>query len=133
MRLALLLLVAIGMSAGEWVAVEAVATAYCPCAVCCGRRTETTADGTRTTEWPYGIAADPAHLPYGTPVIVPAGQGYLDAQSPDARLLYVDDTGAIVRRRTRATGRLHLDLRYRQHASAQRFGVRIITILVWRS
>jgi 3D (Asp-Asp-Asp) domain-containing protein len=132
MRLVLLLLSAL-LHAGEWVPVEVTATAYCPCRVCCGARAAgLTADGSDVREWPYGIAVDPRWLPYGTPIMVPHGQGYLDQQQPDARLFYADDTGGTIRRRTRATGHPHIDLRFRQHGNAARFGVKTITILVWK-
>ena len=132
MRLTLLLL-AVLLHAGEWVPVEVTATAYCPCTRCCGERAVgLTADGTDVRTWPYGIAVDPRWLPYGTPILVPHGLGYLDQQQPAARVFYADDTGGTIRRRARATGRPHIDLRFRQHGNAVRFGVRVITVLVWR-
>lgn len=132
MILVLLLLIT-GASSGEWQPVEVVATAYCSGSCCCGPRAAgLTADGTDVRAWPYGVAVDPRWLPYGTPIIVPHGHGYLDQQQPDARLFYADDTGGTIRRRTRATGQPHIDLRFRQHGNAVRFGVRTITILVWK-
>lgn len=128
-----LLMLACCLGAGEWAPVEVTATAYCPCRACCGSRAAgLTADGTDVREWPYGIAVDPRWLPYGTPILVPHGNGYLDQQQPKARLFYADDTGGIIRRRTRTTGRPHIDLRFRQHGNAVRFGVRVITVYVWR-
>lgn len=128
-----LLILAAAMNAGEWMPVEVVATAYCPCRVCCGvRAVGLTADGTDVRKWPYGIAVDPKQIPYGTPIMVPTGSGYLDNQQPDDRVFYADDTGGIIRRRTRATGVIHIDLRFRRHSSAAQFGVKRLTILVWK-
>jgi 3D (Asp-Asp-Asp) domain-containing protein len=132
-RALVLLLVTLVCSAAEgWQPVKVTATAYCPCAICCGvRAVGLTADGTDVRDWPYGIAVDPKRIAYGTQIYVPVGEGYLDAQSPNGRVFYADDTGGIIRRRTRATGVIHIDLRFRQHSSAQKFGVRRMTVFVW--
>ena len=135
MRLALLaLLVAVCAAAEGWQPVEVVCTGYCGCKICCGvRAVGLTADGTDIRDWPYGIAVDPQQIPYGTPIYIPAGEGYLDRQQPEDRVFYADDTGGIIRRRTRATGTIHLDLRFRRHSSAQRFGVRRMTVFIWKA
>jgi 3D (Asp-Asp-Asp) domain-containing protein len=120
--------------AGEWSAIEATLTAYCPCQVCCGvRAVGLTANGTDVVRQPYGIAADPTRIPYGTRLWIPIGVGYLDNQRPtdEQRQFTVDDTGGIIRRRTRATGRIHLDVRFRQHGNAVRFGIKTSTVWVW--
>ncbi len=135
MRVALLaLLVTLAAAAEGWQPVEVVATAYCGCRICCGvRAVGITADGTDIRVWPYGIAVDPKQIAYGTPIFVPLGEGYLDRQQPTDRVFYADDTGGIIRRRSRATGTPHIDLRFRQHGSAQRFGVRRMTVFVWKA
>lgn len=135
MRLAVLLALAIFLEAGEWTPLEVTATAYCPCRICCGvRAAGITADNTKVSEVPYGVASDPNSLPYGTTVWIPAGVGYLDHShaEDEARQFRVDDTGGIVRRRTRETGRVHIDLRFIQHRNARHFGVKRITIYVWK-
>jgi len=135
MRGAALLMLAAMLAAGEWVAVDVTATAYCPCQLCCGRRgVGITANGTDTRTEPYGIAADPTRIPYGSVIWIPTGEGYLDRSRPDddARQFTVDDTGGIIRRRTRQTGRVHLDLRFIQHRNAVRFGVRRMTVYLWK-
>jgi len=118
--------------AGQWR--EAVLTAYSPLDDLTrddnGNPHRLTSTGVRTASVPYGVAADPSALPYGTRVLVPAGLGYLDASRAGDRVFTVDDTGPIVRRRTRATGVLHLDLRFRSVASALAFGVRRAWVLV---
>ena len=119
---------------GYWQATEAVLTAYDPCKACCGRRAVgLTATGVDTRSRPYGIAADSDALPYGIIVWIPAGLGYLDRSRPDdeGRQFPVDDTGGILRRRTRATGVLHLDLRFIHHGNAVRFGIKTATVYVW--
>ncbi len=136
MRFVVLLLLTLCLHAGEWVATEAVLTAYCPCSYCCGHRAAgITADGTDTRSTPYGIAADPERLPYGTSAYIPTGAGYLDHQRSDdsGRVFLVDDTGGTVRRNTRRTGTIYLDLRFVQHRSAVRFGVKTATVYVWNN
>ena len=80
----------------------------------------------RTT--PYGIAAPDWVFPDGTKLIIPAGHGYLDSRAN--RAFTVDDTGGIIRKRTRETGTTHIDLRYKTEYSAKKFGVKVIPIFV---
>lgn len=118
---------------GEWMRV--VATAYSPSdALDAGYRATKGADRWRTAygvdvrEVPYGIAA-PTYLAHAE-IIIPSGQGYLDRSRPYERTFTVDDTGAMVRRRSAESGRLHLDLRYRTEASARRFGTRELWVFI---
>ncbi len=134
MKLALLLLTA-ALSAGEWVPMEVIATAYCGCRICCGDRAAgITADNTRISEVPYGVASDPRVLPYGSTVWIPPGCGYLDAsrRSDEERMFPVDDTGGLLRTSTRRTGIPHIDLRFIRHSSAKKFGRKTMTIYVWK-
>ena len=134
MNITVLLALAVFLEAGEWTPLEVTATAYCPCKICCGvRAAGITANNTKVKDVPYGVASSPDHLPYGTSVWIPTGYGYLDHTYPsdEERCFSVDDTGGIVRRRTRETGRVHIDLRFIQHRNAVRFGVKWITIYVW--
>ena len=132
LRAAGLLMLCACLIAGEWVETTAVLTAFCPCTYCCGHRAQgITADGTDVRKEPYGIAADPQRLPFGTWVYIPLGEGYLDRQQTEDRVFRVDDTGGIVRRRTRRTGIIHLDLRFIHHSSAVRFGIKTATVWVW--
>ena len=127
-------ILSVALAAG-WEPVTATLTAYCPCKTCCGvRGVGITANGTDTRDEPYGIASDPLALPYGTVLWIPTGLGYLDRQAPadPDRQFTVDDTGGIVRRRTRQTGRLHIDLRFIHHRNAVRFGVKTATVYVWK-
>ena len=118
---------------GRWVTVRA--TAYSPHDAGDGIYHETkgerwrwiTADGrTDVRETPYGIAVPrlaggrPA-WPYGTRVLIPAGQGYLDKGRPEERIFTVDDTGGGIRGKTERSGALHIDLRFRSEASALAF------------
>lgn len=131
---ALLLLVGL-LQAGEWVPMEVIATAYCPCKICCGvRGVGITADGTDTREVPYGVASDPSYLPYGSSVWIPPDSGYLEASRPteEQRIFSVDDTGGQLRTETRTGGTVRVDLRYKHHGSARHFGRKALTIYVWR-
>jgi 3D (Asp-Asp-Asp) domain-containing protein len=110
---------------GRWV--WAVVTAYSPLDSMTrndeGNPRRLTATGRATGVFPYGVAADPARLPYGTRVIVPVEMGYMSETMP-LEPHVVDDTGSIVKRLSKATGTLHLDVRYRTTWSARRFGVK---------
>jgi len=133
MKLALLLLAA-SLSAGDWVEMTVIASAYCPCPYCCGHRAAgVTANGTKVSEVPYAVASDPQPLPYGTVLYIPLGEGYLDKSrtSEEQRQFVVDDTGGYLRTQTRKTGIVHVDLRFKYHGSARRFGRKTITIYRW--
>ena len=114
---------------GRWITVEA--TAYCPCALCCDERTERTANRTDTNAVPYGIAASP-DLPFGTSVRVPVGAGYLDLTYPreSQRSFTVDDRGGALRTEWRRSGITRLDLRYKSHDYAKRFGRKLMLVFI---
>lgn len=118
---------------GRWITVRA--TAYSPHDAVDGAYHATkgdrwrwiTADGrTDVRQTPYGIAVPrlaggrPA-WPYGTRVLIPAGQGYLDRSRPAERIFTVDDTGGAIRGKTEKSGVLHIDLRFRSESSAREF------------
>jgi 3D (Asp-Asp-Asp) domain-containing protein len=115
---------------GRWIIAEA--TAYCPCSLCCDTRTERTANGTDTNARPYAVAASP-NLPLGTVLLIPVGVGYLDQTYPreSQRLFAVDDRGGALRTEWRRTGITRLDLRYKSHDYAVRFGRRTIAVLIF--
>ncbi|MHC5068540.1 MAG: 3D domain-containing protein [Planctomycetota bacterium] len=88
-------------------------TGYCPCGKCCGKDADgRTAINRDVTRFPYGIAASdkPKMLAYRTWVSVP---GYGEAM--------VDDCGGAMRQSARV-GRVHLDLRFKDHDEARRWG-----------
>jgi 3D (Asp-Asp-Asp) domain-containing protein len=133
MRSLAALIFCVALAAEDWEPVEAVATSYCPCKICCGSRAVgLTADGTDVHDEPYGVAVDPKQIPYGTSIFIPAGEGYLDKSRSEDRVFLADDTGGIIRRRTRATGVIHIDLRFKHHNTAQKFGVKTMTIWIYR-
>jgi 3D (Asp-Asp-Asp) domain-containing protein len=106
-------------------------TAYCPCDICCaGTSDGITADGTRTDRVPYGLAADPLLVPYGTLVYLPLGHGALDRVRMDNRLFRVDDTGGSVVTEGREKGILRLDLRVKEHWWAKRFGRKLMLVFI---
>ena len=115
---------------GRWITVEA--TAYCPCDLCCDTRTERTANGTDTNARPYAVAASP-DLPFGTTLLIPVGVGYLDKTYPreSQRLFVVDDRGGALRTEWRRSGITRLDLRYKSHDYAVRFGRRTIAVQIF--
>ncbi len=95
--------------------VWATVTAYdAPCEICCPHCTGLTSTGLKVSEHPYGIAADPKLLPYGTRVRIP---GFSDG------FLKVDDTGGAMRQAAKR-GELLLDLRMPSHETARAWGRR---------
>lgn len=78
---------------------------------------------------PYGVAA-PNHGPLGLPlrtrVVVRPGSGY----AAEGRILIVDDTGGVIRRRTRETGELHIDLRVKTQLEARQYGKHTVDVFV---
>lgn len=84
-----------------------------------------TADGTTDVRRvPYGIAVPlfpgttrPA-LSFRTRIVIPTGYGYLDRIRPQERVFQVDDTGDGKEYYGTRNGMMHVDLRFRDHASA---------------
>lgn len=99
---------------------RAKVTGYTPGEESCGPY----ADGftsTMTNAWsPWGVAADPTHLPYGALVFIP-GVGYRE----------VDDTGSAMRKAWRSKGETHIDLRFQDLKSAVNWGVKHLTVHVF--
>lgn len=86
-------------------------TAYCHCAICCGREGQLTASGT----WPEAgrtIGVDPELLPYDTEVII-NGHTYI-----------AEDTGGAMQGR-------HIDIFMDSHAAALQFGRQEIEVFVY--
>lgn len=96
---------------GEKRMMRMLVTAYCPCTLCCGPnaagKTSTGKDAYRHE----GVAADPTAIPYGTRLTIP---------TVGSRV--VDDTGAAMRRSWRSQRIYHLDLRFKSHEEARRWG-----------
>ncbi len=140
MRLLLLLLWCLSQAyavdqpqGGRWV--EAVLTAYSPLddhtRDDVNNPDRLTSTGKRTADVPYGVAADPRSVPYGAQVYIPVGLGYLDESRPTARCFCCDDTGSVIKRRTRRTGVLHIDLRFKSVESAIVFGTKKAWIYIY--
>lgn len=106
------------------------ATAYDDhCAIC--QTTGHTYDGTRTEHRPYGIAGS-LHFRIGQPIWIAAGQGVLDRVRAFDRQFICDDRGQGVTREAREAGIPRIDIRMKDHASAQAFGRRRILVYVER-
>lgn len=100
-----------------WVQVKT--TGYCGCEICCpGTSDHKTAINRDLRQFPYGIAVDPQLIPYRTNLFVP-GYGYA----------MVDDTGGAMRQSAKKNI-IHLDLRFPDHKTARRWGVRWMWIAV---
>lgn len=94
--------------------IQVRATAYCPCKVCCGRSASgITASG--RSAGGRGVAVDPRLIPLGSHLDIPGYGNWIDA----------DDTGSAIKGN-------RIDVRFQSHAEAKAYGVRTITIRVWR-
>jgi 3D (Asp-Asp-Asp) domain-containing protein len=125
---------------GYWV--DTVATAYSPHDPIDGDYHATkgkwrwiTADGkTDVRETPYGVAVPNVGgkpwLPYGTQVIIPHGNGYLDNSRPTDRVFRVDDTGSTIGKLHRKTGTPHIDLRFMTNVWARKWSNKPVRIFV---
>lgn len=83
-------------------------TAYCHCAICCGREGQLTASGT----YPVAgrtIGVDPELLPYGTEVII------------DGHTYIAEDTGGAMQGR-------HIDIFMDSHEEALQFGRQLLEV-----
>jgi len=102
----------------EWRTVTA--TAYCPCRRCCGNH----ADGRTATgrcAYSAGVAVDPGVIPLGARLDIP---GYTRGAGGNGSWIPADDVGG-------AIDGAHIDVRFRTHSEALRWGVRRIRVRVW--
>lgn len=113
---------------GRWVLAEV--TAYCggPCSIC--QTDGVTADGTRTADEPYGIAAS-NDIALQTRIYVPHGYGYLDVSRYDSRVFRTSDRGGLVQTEYERSGITRLDLRYKTHYSAKLFGRKLVWVFIY--
>ena len=112
-------------------------TAYCPCPICCGSDSNNiTSIGVKVNSGnpndAYGIAADPKAVPYGKRIYI---EGYWESLQNNKTFVptvmsTVDDTGAAMRNSWKE-GILHLDVRYRTHSAARKFGTRIMRVFIY--
>ena len=90
--------------------ITVVATAYCPCNVCCGKCDGITATGTKATAG-RTIAVDPSFIPYGTEVII-NGNTYI-----------AEDCGGAIKGN-------RVDIYFATHQEALNFGRRTVTAYI---
>lgn len=97
--------------------VRVLTTGYCPCAICCGADADgITARGRSVRQHPFGIASD-----FG--LVTP----WLTLDIPGYGRARVDDTGGAMRQSAKQ-GVVHLDLRFKTHQQARRWGRRWLWI-----
>ena len=98
-----------------------IATAYCPCRICCGRH----ADGKTATgrsAWLAGVAVDPSAIPLGLHLDIP---GYNRGPNKNGSWIRADDTGSAIK------GNI-IDVRFKTHQEAVQWGRKSITVRIWR-
>lgn len=100
----------IGESLGEF-----TLTAYCSCAVCCGKSDGITATGTTATEG-RTIAVDPAVIPYGSTVTLYYEDGTVHTYT-------AEDCGGAIREN-------RIDVFFDDHEAAREFGVQTAYVYV---
>lgn len=100
--------------------VPAKITGYTPGPESCGPFADgyTSTGSNAWVEW--GVAADPAVLPYGSIVFIP-GVGYRE----------VDDTGSAMRKAWGEQKKVHIDLRFKDLDEALRWGVRNLNVHIF--
>ena len=96
--------------AEKYTEMRVTATAYCPCAKCCGKSDGITATGKKATAG-RTIAVDPSVIPYGTEVVI-NGHTYI-----------AEDCGGLVKGK-------RIDIFFDSHEDALQFGVQKMTVLV---
>ncbi len=113
----------------SWWWIRATVTGYSPHdAIDSGHASTQDTKTATMRDWrthPYGLAADPKILPYGTYIQVP---GYLEKSEPNTAWM-VDDTGGSMRKSWRR-GIIHIDVRFKTESSARKFGKKNISVLV---
>ena len=116
----------------EWMAVPALVTAYtdhdpdAPLGADGEPLRQTAWKQRSTVTHPYGVAADPKLVPYGSKVLLPE---YMATSFPD-RAWEIEDTGGALRKSRREHFIVHLDLRYRTTYSAMKQGKQWMDITV---
>jgi len=93
------------------------ATAYCPCAKCCGRGSPGITKTGRSA-WTPGVAIDPRYIPLGSHIDIP---GY--NRSNNGSWVLCDDTGSKIKG-------ARIDVRFDNHNEAKKWGRRSIKIRV---
>lgn len=91
-----------------------IVTAYCACSICCGA----SADGKTATGRSAalkGVAVDPKLIPLGSRLDIP---GYGNWQ-------LADDVGGAIKGK-------HIDIRFKTHKEAKKWGTRKLKIRVWK-
>jgi 3D (Asp-Asp-Asp) domain-containing protein len=92
-------------------------SAYCPCAICCGKYTGGyTASGNKAEQY-YTIAA-PSNIPFGTKVYIPY---FKDA--PNKGIFVVQDRGGAI------SGN-RLDIFFNEHQQALNFGRKYLKVYI---
>jgi len=110
----------------------AIVRAYCPCRICCGKHANgLTATGADAYQPGVAVPLDveyeprfrvvgPGPIPLGSRVYVP---GYGTAQA--------DCTGGKLNRIWHQDKQLHIEVRFRLHADALKWGVQRMTVIWW--
>ena len=98
------------------------ATAYCPCSRCCGKGSPgITKRG--TDAWKPGVAVDRNVIPLGSHIDIP---GYKRGPNKNGSWILCDDIGGAIEGN-------EIDVRFKTHREALKWGEKNIKIRVWPS
>jgi len=97
---------------------EVIATAYCPCIICCGEYSDGITSTGRDASLP-GVAVDPKIIRLGSRMDIP---GY--GRGNNGSWILVDDVGEAIKGNK-------IDVRFDTHREAKKWGRKKITIRIW--
>lgn len=99
--------------------ITVVATAYCPCAICCGKNSPGI---TKTGRNAYlsGVAVDPSIIPLGSHMDIP---GYNRGPNKNGSWILCDDIGGAIKGK-------RIDVRFKKHEDAVKWGRKTIRVRI---
>jgi 3D (Asp-Asp-Asp) domain-containing protein len=102
-----------------------VATAYCPCAKCCGECADGVTATGRDAKLP-GVAVDKSVIALGSRIDIPH---YFRGPNKNGSWILADDVGGAIKKD--ANGNDRIDVRFSTHREAKQWGTKKIKIRIW--
>lgn len=107
-----------GAAKRNYTHMRVLASGYCPCTTCCGHLSPGITKTGRSAS-KAGIATQDSVIPTGSRVDIP-----LDSYYNRGRWILADDVGGAIKGR-------RIDIRFKTHQEAKKFGKRWMVIRVW--